>query len=94
MVALVRLEVGHVLHARLDSLRHELRLLLGRLQSVEELSQASAVSVVGDGEADPAARVTAIDRHAGRAKLDRDGGFAVFATLGGRRVEDPIGWIG
>ena len=55
IVALVGFEVCHVLHARLDSLRHELRLLFCGLQGGEELAQAFAVPVVGDGEADPAA---------------------------------------
>ena len=37
---------------------------------------------VRNSEADPAAGVTAIDGHAGRAELGHSGGFAVLATLG------------
>ena len=48
----VRTEVGDVLHPGLDSLRHEQAFLFGRLQSGEELPQALAIPVMGDGEAD------------------------------------------
>jgi hypothetical protein len=55
VVALVRLEVGHVLHAGLDALRHELAFFFGGIERGEELAQPFAVPVVGDGEADSAA---------------------------------------
>ena len=87
IVALMRLDVGDVLHTRLNSLRHELRLLFGRLQGSEELPQAFAVPMVGDGEADPAAGVTAVNRHAGRAEFGGGNGFAVLAALGGWGIE-------
>ena len=54
MVALVRLEVGHMLHAGLDPLRHELRLLLGRLQGGEGFADPFAVPVMGNKIALPA----------------------------------------
>jgi hypothetical protein len=55
IVALMRFEVRDVLPSGLDSLRHEHGLLFGSVQSCKELSQAFAVPVVGDGEADSAA---------------------------------------
>ena len=87
VVTLVGFEVGDVLQPGLDSLRHEQGLLFGSFERGEELAQALAVPVVGDGEADPAAGVAAIDGHTGRAEFGDCGGFAVFAALGGRGFE-------
>ena len=56
-LAVVRLQVGHLLHPRLDSLRNKERLLLGRLKAGEHLAQPLAFPVVGDAEPQPAARV-------------------------------------
>jgi|GEM_PF-6786936 len=51
------------------------------------MAQAFAVTVMGDGEADPAARVAAIHRHAGRTEPGHGNGFAVLAQRLGRWTE-------
>ena len=52
-VAPVRLEVGHLLHAGLDSLRCEQGLLFGGLQVVEHFPHAAAIPVETQGVAEP-----------------------------------------
>ena len=47
-VALVRFQVGHVLHAALNSLRHEQRFLLGSGEVREGFADVLAVPVVSD----------------------------------------------
>ena len=62
----------------------------GGIEGGEELAHAFAVPIVGDGEADPAARVTAIDWHAGRAEPGHGNRFAVLAPLGGWGMRDQL----
>ena len=50
----MRLEIRHVLHAGLDSLRHEQGFLARLLQLVEDLAHAATLPVKAQREADPA----------------------------------------
>ncbi len=50
-IAFVRLEVGEVLHARLNLPRHDQRFLLRRLDGAEHLTHAFPVSIPRNGEA-------------------------------------------
>ena len=77
----MRAHVGDVLHARLDSLRHELGLLFGGIERGENLPQAFAVAVVGNGEADPLAGSDPIHRHRRRTEFHEGGRLAFAAFL-------------
>lgn len=85
-VALVRFQVGHVLHAALNSLRHEQRFLLGSGEVREGFADVLAVPVVGDEVALPAFRFRQVDGHRGRPEFHR-GVRACFSSL-------PVGLLG
>jgi len=70
-----------VLHAGLDSLRHELGLLFGSIERGENLPQPFAVAVVGNGEADPLAGGDPIHRHRCRAEFHEGCGLAFAGIL-------------
>ena len=77
-IAVVRAHVGDVLHARLDSLRHELGLLFGGIERGENLPQPFAVAVVGNGEADPLVGGNPVHRHRRRTEF-HEGGWLPLA---------------
>ena len=56
-------QVRHLLHAGLDSLRHELRLLFRRIECLEDLPEPLAIPVVGDRETHPAGGFHAVNRN-------------------------------
>jgi len=87
---LMGLDVSEVLHARLDSLRHEQRLLLGRLQIGERLAQPFAVPVVTQEIAGPSVSLRKIDGHRGRSEFHRGQGTAALAALSCTRFPCPI----
>lgn len=80
-VALVRLEVGDMLQAALNSLRNEPGLPPGGFQVAEELPQAFALAVVAETVADPPLGAGLVDRHHRRAELHRRAGTRLLLPL-------------
>ncbi|MEI7929268.1 MAG: hypothetical protein WCH40_12015 [Verrucomicrobiales bacterium] len=71
IVALVRFQVGDVLHAALNSLRHEQGLLLGSDQIRKRFAYPFAVAVVGEDEAPASIGFKEVDGHGGRPEFNR-----------------------
>jgi hypothetical protein len=76
-VALVRLEIGDVLHAGLNPLRHEESLLFGGLQIVEHFPHAAPVPVKTQRVANAALGLRSINWHRSRPEfhLEKRPGF-------------------
>ena len=87
---LMGLEVGHLLHSVLDSLRHEQGLLFRGGKVTEELAQPLAFPMVAEHEADSTGRRAPIDRDGYGAEVGHRHGFAFGAAFG----LGPGGWKG